>query len=188
MNLCTADAQIVKDPLLDYYQAIRSGDIDILGDEEPHYSSRTKIYEFEADFTGHGRKSVFIANDESRQGAHGAYNWTVYYPLKSGAFQRLARGVSTSIDGPPFIGYVTEINRYGIVDSGRHVVSVQYMSDGEIKITFLGKNKNQEAEKEDYPKYFAVPTKLQIIKFTLGQVEKTYTTPDLTNVITPAPK
>lgn len=182
LNLFTADAQVVKDPLLEYYQVIKSGDSQ--GDAVPHYTPRTQIYFFEANFMGVGHKCIFITDGESRQGAHGVYGWSVYCPMASGGYQKLVNGISASKHGPTYVGYVAEINGYGIVESGKHVVSVQYASNGKILKMFLGKN--QEAEKEDYPQYFASPTKWQIQKCTLGELEQKYVNPDLNNVISPA--
>jgi len=170
LNFFTASAQVVKDPLLDYYQSAKAGESP--SDDEAHYSPQTPIYYFEADFTGDGRKSFFITDDESREGPHGDYRWSVYYPLASGGYQKLAGGISMRKNGPAYIGYVAEIKRYGIVDSGKHVVSVQYLSDGKINVTFLGKN--QEAEKEDYPQYFASPAKWQVQKTTLAGLSQKY--------------
>ena len=170
LSLGTAGAQVVSEPLLAYYQYVKSGGGD--SDEEPHYASNTSIYYFEADFTGDGRKSFFITDDESKQGPHGDYQWAVYYPLASGGYQKAGIGVSMSRYGPAYIGSVNEIKGYGIVDSGKNVVSVQYLSSGKIAITFLGKD--QEAKKEDYPQYFATPTKWQIKKITLGELTQKY--------------
>lgn len=170
LNLGTAAAQVVKDPLLDYYQYVKAGGGD--NDEEPHYTQQTPIYYFEADLTGDGRKSFFITDEESKQGPHGGYQWSVYYPLASGGYQKAAVGISMSKYGPAYIGSVSEIQGYGVVDSAKHVVSVQYLSAGKIKIAFLGKN--QEAEKEDYPQYFSSPVKWQIQKTTLAQLAQKY--------------
>jgi len=182
LSLSMVEAQVVKDPLLDYYQSTKAGDSS--GDKESHFSPQTPIYYFEANFTGNGRKSFFITDDESREGPHGTYGWSVYYPLASGGYQKLDDVVSMGKFGPAYVGYVAEIKGPGIVDSGKHVVSVQYLSDGQLKTTFLGKN--QEAEKENYPKYFGSPPKWQIQKTTLAQLARTYANPDPANVITPA--
>ena len=99
---------------------------------------------------------------------------------------KLGYGLDASLYGPSFIGYVAEIKGYGIVQSGRHVVSVQYLKDGRIDITFLGKNK--EAEEADYPKYFASPTKLQIKRMTLDELEKKYGDAGPPGGITPGSK
>lgn len=169
-SLSKASGQIVKDPFVDYYQFIKSGDT--LGDDEPHYSPQTKIYYFKADFTGDNHKSLFISDDESRRGPHGDYGWSVYYPLASGGYKKLLYGVDASLDGPPYMGYVSEIKKYGIVDFTRHAVSVQFRSQGEIDRVFLGKN--EEAEKEDYPQYFAAPSKLTIKQITLAQLQQKF--------------
>jgi hypothetical protein len=185
LSLCSLEAQVVKDPFFEYYQImIHSGDT--LGDEEPHYSPQTEIYYFRADFTGDGRKSIFIANDESRQGPHGSYGWEVYYPLVSGGYRKLGLGLQESLYGPSYIGYVAEIKGYGIVDSGRDVVSVQYLRHGEIDIKFLGKN--EEAEEEDYPKYFGSPAKLNIKKMTLSQLEEKYGKSNSASIASPGAK
>ena len=182
LGFVVAEAQVVKDPLLDYYQSIKAGDS--AGDGEPHFSPQTQVYYFEANFTAKGRKSLFVTDDESREGPHGTYGWSVYYPLATGGYQKLPNTVSMGKSGPAYIGYVAEVKEPGIVDSGKHVVSVQYLSNGQLQTTFLGKN--QEAEKEDYPKYFNSSPKWQIQKTTLAELEQKYANPDPTNVITPA--
>lgn len=159
-------AQVVQDPILKYYQSF---------DNPTHISPEDKIYVFETDFTGDGKKSVFITNDLARLGPHGTYGWSVYYPLNSGGYQGVTDGIISNLNGPNYIGYVAEIKRYGIVEASRNVVSVQYLSHGKIKMIFLGKDK--EFSKEDYPQYFAKPMNWNIQTYTLAQLAQKYPAP-----------
>jgi hypothetical protein len=180
------EAQVVKDTLLDYYQAIKSGDT--LGDGAPHYSPKTRIYVFQADFTGDGKESIFITDDESRQGPHGLYGWFVYYPVSSNSYQRLDDGISAFRTGPNYIGYVDQIKRYGIIIGGRDGIGVYYLDNGIIKSQPLDLQRGH-ADATHYPKYFHAHTPdYPIVTYTLAQLEQKYANPDPTNVITPAAK
>jgi hypothetical protein len=57
---------------------------------------------------------------------------------------------------------------------------------GEIDIKFLGKN--EEAEEEDYPKYFGSPAKLNIKKMTLSQLEEKYGKSNSASIASPRAK
>jgi hypothetical protein len=182
------ETQVVKDPLLDYYQCIKSGGTP--GDDEPHYLPQTQIYYFKADFTGDGKKSIFVTDEEARQGPHGLYGWFVYYPLASGGYVRLEAdgGIGMYSGGPDYIGYVDEIKRYGIVLGGKDGVGVYYFDHGTIQIRPLDLTRGH-ADAAYYPKYFRdhLPD-YHMTTTTLAELAQRYAKLDPTNVIPPAAK
>jgi hypothetical protein len=172
LGLSEVGGQVISDPLRDYYQAIKSGDT--AGDAEPHYSPKTLIYTFQADFTGNGKESIFITDDESRQGPHGLYGWFVYYPESSVGYQKLDNGISAFRGGPNYIGYVDQIKRYGILVGGRDGIGVYYLDNGIMKSQPLDL-KRGHADAAHYPKYFQdhLPD-YHIVTYTLEQLSQKY--------------
>ena len=183
ISFCAVNAQPVKDPLLDYFtQGFSKVDFAVpqTDDGEGPFTPitpQTRIYTFEATLEPSKRKFVFITSEVESLGPHGDFAWSVYGPLKAGGYKRLPDGFVAHLSGPVYIGYVPEVKVYGIVDAGKHVVSVQYWADGKFRRTFLGKD--QEAEVEDFPQYFASPAKWNIHQYTLAQLRQKY--PNVSN-------
>jgi hypothetical protein len=160
-------AQTVQDPLREYYESF-----DLNHDSRDYHASPvTVIYYFWADLTGKGQKSLCVTDDGNRTGK-GGYAWTVYHDVGGGKYERFPNNLEFKIQGPSYIGYVSEMKVYGAVGAGRRTVYVYYVDEGRIKIAFLGKN--QSAEKQDYPQYFPAVSGLQIEKVTLRDLGKKY--------------
>jgi len=165
--------QEIKDPARDYYeyQFPKSGE--------------HKMYVIEAPFTADGKKIFLITDDGfdlSRDiGRYAGYGWMVYVPSKSGGYKIIDGILDESLSGPSYIGYVGQIKQYGIVSANgkRNVVSVRYVAENKIQITFLGKNGKagqdvEDGTPEDYPKYFQTKKKPRIIEYTSAQLRAKY--------------
>jgi len=193
LALCHVCAQVVKDPLLDYYNRnFSKADLAAARDPEspsPPITPQTKIYCFEANFTGPGRKSVFITDEGESLGAHGKYAWSIYCPVKSSGYQLVSDEsdfITGGLGGPGYIGYVAQIKRYGIVTGAKDSVSVDYLDNGTIKSQSIDE-KRGHADAEHYPKYFGNgPPNYHVTTYTVAQLAQKYANPDSTNVITPA--
>jgi len=179
LALCHVCAQVVKDPLLTYYQSF---------DNPSKIPSNTKIYCISTDLTGNGKKAILITNDLARLGPHGDYGWSAYVPVKTGGYSVLDDTIDAPITGPDYIGYIKEIKRFGMVTGGKDAVVAQYVDNGSINVQQIDE-KRGHADAEHYPKYFGdgVPD-YHVTMYTLVQLEQKYATPDPDNVITPASK
>ena len=107
IHTATLGAQIVKDPLLDYWLPFLN---------KNKVSSEIQIYEFSASFTEGARQFVFITDDLARLGPHGNYAWSVYRPVDSSNYLNIATAdsfIDTGLNGPCYIGYIGEIKGYG---------------------------------------------------------------------------
>ena len=190
LTLCTVDAQVVKDPLLDYYQRIGKSDFYRENDDSNFsYSPQTQVYCFEANFTGPGRKSVFITDEGQYLNAHGNYGWAIYSPVESGGY-RMVTDESTLIaagpDGPAYVGYIDQIKRYGVIIGEKYSIDAYYLDNGVIKSQAIDQERGH-ANAEHYPKYFkAKPIDRHVTTYTLSQLAQKYASPDPANVITPA--
>jgi hypothetical protein len=169
LSLNSIEAQIVKDPLLHFYG---------LGESK----AEDKFYEFSADFTGDGRQSVFITDEQSREGPHGDYAWMVYYPLSSGGYQIINDQLTARLSGPDYIGYIDEVKRYGMIIFQKNTVTAQYLDNGKIKMEFLS-NKNSDENEKDFAKYLKIEKKLEVTTFSLDQLKQKYANPDPNNIV-----
>ena len=192
LSLSLAEAQVVKDPLLDYYLRIsKPGFYPACGDPNFHYSSQTQVYFLEADFTDSKRKSVFITDEGEYLGAHGNFGWSIYCPVESGGYH-LVTDESTLIaagpDGPEYIGYIDQIKSYGVIIGEKHSVTAYYLENGVIQSEDIDQQRGH-ANAEHYPKYFHdKPVSYHKTTYTLAQLAQKYPNPDANNVVTPAAK
>jgi hypothetical protein len=172
VGLGLLQAQVVKDPLLDYYQSLKSAESS--GNPGVHFSDQTRVYEFEADLIGDGSKTIFITDDQSKGGPHGDYSWSVYVPLPSGGYRSIPDGIDAGIKGPEYIGYIDQIKRYGIIKGGKYGISAFYIDNGAIQSKAIDKERGR-ANTEHYPKYFSdKPIDRHISAYTLAQLEQKY--------------
>ena len=177
LSLCAANAQVVKDPLLDYYQRITKPGFYHENDASDFaYSPQTRVVCFEADFTGSGRKSFFITDQGQYLNAHGKYAWTIYVPVESGGYS-MATDESTLIEvgpnGPAYIGYIDQIKRYGLIIGGKYDVNAYYLDSGTIQSKPIDQER-EHANAEHYPKYFSAHAPRSVTTYTLAQLAQKY--------------
>jgi hypothetical protein len=164
-----ANNQMVRDPLLHFYGFGQNKDGD-------------KFYEFSADLTGDGRQSIFITDDQSRLGPHGDYGWAVYVPVGPN-YSVIEGGITAKLSGPGYIGYIDQIQRYGIINGGKYSVGASYLENGSIKSQVIDEER-EHANAEHYPKYFSdKASDYHITTYTLDQLRQKYANPDLNNII-----
>jgi hypothetical protein len=158
-------SQTITSPFQDYYRSF---------DNPTQVSAQLKIYVFEADFTGDGRKSIFITDDRCRLGPHEDYSWTVYYPTRSGKYLEAGSFVDAGLTGPDYIGYINQVKRFGAIRGSKDAVIAQYLDNGAIKWQKISElSGGQEAAY--FPKYFpALPTNYHINTYTLGDLSRKY--------------
>jgi hypothetical protein len=180
LAFCHLTAQVVKDPLLAYYQSF---------DNPSQLSPTTQIYCLIADITGDGRKTILITNDRARLGPHGDYGWSLYKPVKTGGYEVIDDTIDAPITGPDYIGYIDQIKRYGAVTAiggGKYGITVQYLDNGTIESQSIDE-KRGHADAKHYPKYFGDGSpKYHVTTYTLAQLAQKYANPDSSNVIAPA--
>lgn len=197
LSLYSARAQVVSNPLRDYYiRNFSKIDFTTAPDPEgPHpITPQTLVSYFKADFTGDGRKSVFITCDGDGLGPHGDYAWEVYYPLATGGY-RLLTDPTHFFDfggkGPDYIGYIDQLKRYGVItapEGGKYGISAQYLENGSIHRQTIDEERDH-ADSEHYPKYFPADfPDYGIQTCTVAQLIQKYAKPDPKNVISPAAK
>jgi hypothetical protein len=169
--------QRVKDPLLAYYQDF---------DRSSPISPKNQIYSFEADLTGDGHKSYFVTNDLALLGPHGDHAWSFYSQMESGEYQLIsspASFIDAGTNGPSYIGYIGEIQRYGAISMGyKHTVDAQYLEGGAIKSEVIDATSGS-ADDPKYHKYFGSTSAIKITTYTMDQLKQKYANPDPTNVI-----
>jgi hypothetical protein len=175
LSVLPASAQIVKDPLLAYYEAF---------DQPLKLPPETQVYSFAANLTSDGRKAIFITNDLARLGPAGQYAWSLYYPLKDGGYKVASdesHFIVAGLDGPNYIGYIDQIKRYGVVVGFKDGVEAQYVEDGTIKDKMIAKGSDL-ANAGNYPKYFSdSPPVYHISTYTLDQLRQKYDNSDTGN-------
>jgi hypothetical protein len=148
----------------------------------------TKIYLFEADFTGNNRKSVFITDDRSCISPSGNYSWTVYYPSGHGQYELVDDAIVASLSGPGYIGYIREIKRYGVLRGSKNSVIAEYLDHGAIASENIAQIPGEE-DADRFPDYF--PAKgwdYKIKTYTLGQLSHKYGALTSSASSTPPPK
>jgi hypothetical protein len=190
LSLWKTEAQVVRDPLLDYYQQIGKPSFYRENDDSNfRYSPQTHIFCFEADFTRGGRRSFFITDSGQNLNAHGKYGWAIYAPVEAGGYQ-MVTDESTLIDaglnGPVYVGYIDQIKGYGLIIGEKYSVTAYYLSDGTIQSKEIDQER-EHANPEHYPKYFKdTPVDHHVTTYTLAQLAQKYANPNPKNVITPA--
>jgi hypothetical protein len=184
------EAQVVKDPLRDYYvRNFAATKLPIRPDSEtPSGPLTLQVYYFKADFTGNGRKSVFITDDAEYLGAHGKYGWSVYLPTGRGWYRLITNEynfIVGGILGPDYIGYVKEAKRYGVLTGARYSVGIEYLSKGVLKPDALDKDHGRDW----YPQYFSDDSEnYNITTYTLGELSQKYGSPSPATSASPASK
>jgi hypothetical protein len=170
LSFLKADAQVVKDPLLAYYQSSQSDKTDLP-------SPQLEVYCFEADFTGDGQKSIFITDQGSSLGAHGKYSWSVYCPVASGGYRLVTDGshfIAAGLKGPDYVGYIDQIKRYGVITGGKDAVVAQYLDNGILQSQAIDQERGHD-NADHYPKYFhAHAPDYHITTSTLAQLAQKY--------------
>jgi hypothetical protein len=185
-------SQAVKDPLRDYY--VRNfAAIKLPTSLDPESPSgpltlQSKVYYFKADFTGDGRKSVFITDDAEYLGVHGKYAWSVYFPTARGGYRLITNDynfIVGGILGPDYIGYVKEAKRYGVLTASKDSVGIYYLSKGALKSDAV----DTEHGRDWYPQYFSNDSgNYNIITYTLAELSKKYGRPDSAASVSPVSK
>lgn len=193
-NLSSTEAQVVKDPLLDYYQRIsNTGFYPQNSDPNFHYSPQTRVTCFEANFTGSERKSVFITDAGEYLGAHAKYAWSIYCPVKSGGYHLVTNDngdfIPAGPDGPAYVGYIDQLKCYGLIIGEKYEVDAYYLDSGGALQSTTIDGAREHANAEHYPKYFSDTLVYRpITTYTFAQLAQKYAKPDPNNVITPAGK
>jgi hypothetical protein len=189
-SLCLAQAQVVKDPLLDYYQRIgKPGFYRENNAPGFQYSPQTQLFSFEANFTGSKRKSLFITDSGQFLNDHANYDWAIYIPVGLIGYTMVTDESSLIMagpEGPAYIGYIDQVKRYGIVDGDEGFVSAYYVENGVVQSQDLDQ-KSGHANETYYPKYFGPQSDDRpATTYTLAQLAKKYANPDPNNVVAPA--
>jgi hypothetical protein len=180
LNLSSAEAQIIKDPLRDYYQGGFS-QVDFskenIPDEEgpsPPVTPQTQIYYFAADFPGDGRKSLFITSEQATLGAHAQYAWSIYCPVSAGGFRLITNSLASGLGGFDYIGYIDEIKKFGIITGSKYAVVAYYLDDGVLKSQAIDRKRGHDSA-DYYPKYFhAHVPDYHITTITLAELIQKY--------------
>jgi len=159
MSLSSAEAQIIKDPLRDYYQRgfshvdFSKGSVPDTEGPSPPVTPQTQIYYFVADFTGDGRNSLFITSEQATLGAHGQYAWSIYCPAASGEYRLVTDFLASGIRGFDYIGYIDEIKRFGIIIGSKYAVAAYYLDHGVLKSQAIDRERRHD-NADYFPKYF----------------------------------
>jgi hypothetical protein len=190
LNLCPLQAQVVKDPLLDYYQHIGKSSFYQENDASDfHYSPQSHVFCFDADFTGSNRKSVFITDLGQYLNFHDNYGWAIYVPVGSAGYRRVTDEstlIAAGPNGPPHVGYIDQLKGYGVVTGSKDEVTAYYLDKGTIQSKVIDQERGH-ADPRHYPKYFhGKPVDHHITIYTLAQLTQKYANPDSSNVISPA--
>ena len=187
-GVCMANAQVLKDPLLHYYQRITNVDF-VPENDDPnfHYSPQTQVYYFEANFTGPKRKTIFITDEGEYLGAHGKYAWSVYCPGATRGYRLVTvdgNFIAAGLSGPTYVGYIEQVKRYGVVIGTKDSLAAYYLDNGTIQSKAI-ELKRERANSMHYPKYFTEkPVSHHVITYTLAQLAQKYAKPDPNNILT----
>jgi len=164
---------IVEDPLLDYYQANYA---QIKNEDYPRSRNIVRVI---ACHLSTDKRSCFLITDGSKSGfRHGSDSeWTFYYPIKGSKYCKTLNEYTGDI--PDYIGYVKEINAYGIISETepRHAsdiktIWVEHIKDGDLVNNELASGTGDIESK--YSKYLEAKQKITPHEYTLDELQKKY--------------